>query len=307
MNKILITGANGFIGRYLFRQLSKTNNVIGIDISSSNVPDIVKIDISNVSILNEFIYHGEPDIIIHTGAIKSLEECEGNRSLSWKTNVNSTEVIANYANKHNKKVIYISSDVVFDGETGNYKENDFPCPINWYGATKVASENILRRISNYAICRTALVFGQIDIDYQQLLAEEIKNEVLKNQTLFVHYAISRLSANLPLFTTDEYQCNPTPINVLSKMIEKIITLDSIGIFHTAGSDQISRKEFVYKIANKFGLDSSLIKINDSKISSIRPKNITLNTESTYTQLGISKEEGSIDYALSNIPFIHNNV
>ena len=101
MKKILITGSNGFIGRYLYKDLMVDNRVVGIDIKNNITTETLIVDISNPEKLNESLVKHSPEIIIHTGAIKNLEECETNKSTSWRTNVNSTVKIAEYAKENN--------------------------------------------------------------------------------------------------------------------------------------------------------------------------------------------------------------
>ncbi|EKD53598.1 MAG: dTDP-4-dehydrorhamnose reductase (RfbD-2) [uncultured bacterium] len=300
MIKILITGSNGFIGRHLYRNFQTNYELLGLDLKNDIVTNTKILDCSDLGLLTKELNNFKPDVIIHTAAIKQLELCEEHRAFSWKVNVNSTETIAKYSKESGAKVIYISSDVVFDGETGDYEENQPPSPINWYGATKVASENAVRLLPNSAICRTALVIGNIDDDYSQILNNELKNDILQNQTLFVQYTARRLKMGFPVYISSAYMSNPTSVLLLTSMISKITQNNLSGIFHTVGSTAISRLDFARLVARIYGLNSSLIITDDSKISTIRPKDITLSFKSTYDRLDLSEKDGSLELAVSKI-------
>lgn len=294
MNKMLITGSSGFIGSYIenFFASKKLFNVIGIDIKEEGER---KIDVADTREFHGFLKEIKPNIIIHCAAIKNLEKCESDKERSFEVNTLSTETIRDYCLKNNEcHVIYISSDVVFDGEKGNYTTSDSAAPVNWYGKTKLFSEIILRNIGKSTILRTALVIGELNKDYRQMLKDEIHNNVLKNQTLLPFYVKERLKLGKSISLPSDIISNPTPVSLIAEGIVKIIRKEVFGLFHLAGSTAISRYDFAKHIALRFGLDDNLIKDNKWMISKIRPKDISLNVEKSYKKIGLKLEKWGID-------------
>lgn len=301
MRKILITGANGYIGSFIKDHLKVDNSqIIGIDISIDRDPNLIKLDISNGSKLKKFVDKIQPNFIIHCAGIKDLDECENNKIAAFSTNVLSTEVLGSYSRKNNCKFIYISSDVIFNGENGNYKIEDLPSPLNWYGKLKVFSEIIIRDLPSYAILRTALVIGPISDNYKKLLNLELNNDYLKNQTLLPHYILKKLRNNQGLRLPDQIISNPTPVELLVKAIANVITKDINGTFHTAGNQSISRYAFANLIADIFSLNTELIEIDNTNISLLRPKNISMEVLNSYKSLGLNKKDWDLNKYLLSI-------
>lgn len=145
MNKILLFGGSGKLGA----ELKKTINCIS--------PSHSEVDITDFKILNNFIKKNRLDIIIHAAALVGAKECEENKELAYKTNVEGTYNITKICQKEKIKLVYISTDTVFDGEKGNYKEEDIPNPINYYSLTKLLGECFVKMLDNYLIIRTSFI------------------------------------------------------------------------------------------------------------------------------------------------------
>lgn len=298
--KILITGANGFVGNSLLKSFKREGFlVVGLDLSNKNGKDINICNVADSDSLIKELESFQPDIIIHCAAIKNLPECEENKELSFRCNVLSTEYIVQYAKQNRTKLIYISSDVVFDGKEGNYSTSSPVRPINWYGKTKCFSELLVQQLENFAICRTALIIGNLNKFYKQILNSELNNEVLINQTVLPQYIYNKLFNDKTVTLQDEIISNPTPIELLIKFIFQIIKEDRVGIFNTAGPNSVSRYEFGRIIATNFKLNSNLILKDSRKISPLRPKNISLETKQTFSILGINPEDWQLEDYLSN--------
>lgn len=302
MKRIIITGSAGYIGKHLYKSLSRENEVVGIDIVKSNTTDEM-IDVTNSKQLRDFLEINDCEIIIHTGAIKDLSGCEDNKIRAWETNVASTNTIVQHSSgKKNIKIVYISSDVVFDGAKGDYLTTDLPNPINWYGQTKLQSELLLRQLENYAICRTALVIGDLEGQYITNLKNELDHNVLKNQTLLPHYVFQRLSKGKHVNFPKGIISSPTHVNLIVAGISKIIDLDSRGLFHLTGSEQISRFDFAIKVAAYGKLNKKLIIADESNISSLRPKNIGMDIKETYSRLELNPKDWDVNSSLNQINF-----
>ena len=138
MPEILITGSSGFLGKNLYSYLCDIHDVIGVSRSDSKTTDI-KMEISSNNIPPKLMKI-HPDIIVHCAALVNADYCEEHKEEAFNANVKSTLNIVKYAIEKNAKMIYISSDYVYDGLYGGYTEQSTPNPINYYGITKVISE-----------------------------------------------------------------------------------------------------------------------------------------------------------------------
>ena len=295
--KILITGGTGFIGSHISPLLQEQ----GFAVSKLDIVGECEYlgDVSNKEFITSVIEDLKPNFVIHCAARKNLPDCEENKLETFQSNVLSTEYIADLSKRIPFKLIYISSDVVFDGKKGNYQITDNINPINWYGKTKVFSESIIHGISDYAICRTALVIGKLNQEYTDLLKQEIESEILVNQTLLPQFIYSRLKSHKAISLPTQYISNPTPVELLEQYIFKIITKNEIGTFHTSGINSVSRFDIANLIAESFSFDKKLIHIDNSVVSNLRPKDISLEVSETMRKLGINPIDWELRSYFSN--------
>ncbi|WKZ27976.1 MAG: SDR family oxidoreductase [Candidatus Dojkabacteria bacterium] len=294
--RVLITGGTGFIGSHISLQLQEQGyKVARLDIAGECE---YLGDASNKEFITSVIEDFKPNVVLHCAARKNLPDCEENKLETFQSNVLSTEYIVELSKKIPFKLIYISSDVVFDGKKGNYHIKDNVNPINWYGKTKVFSEAIIQGASDYAICRTALVIGKLNQEYSDLLEQEIESKVLVNQTLLPQYIYHRLKNEKVINLPTEYISNPTPIELLGQYILNIIKKDAIGIFHTSGVDAVSRYDIAHLIAQAFSFNNDLIHIDNTVVSILRPKNISMEVNETMSILDINPEDWRLNKYLN---------
>jgi dTDP-4-dehydrorhamnose reductase len=182
----------------------------------------------------------EPQYIVLTAAMTNVDLCETDRDSAWKANALGPRNVALAARDIGAKLIYISTDYVFDGEKGMYCEGDPTSPINYYGDSKLAGELFVQEIlEDYAITRTSVLYGW--------------NPLRLN---FVTWAIQEMKDGNKINIVNDQYNSPTLSSNLADMI--LCLRDETGIFHTAGSERINRYDFSLKIARAFGLDESLI-------------------------------------------------
>ena len=149
MNKrILITGATGQLGRSVVEELQPHFNILStaqkIPVETLTACPVVEMDISNKSIVQQVVSKYEPDVLIHLAAMTNVDGCEREKEKAWNINVKGTEHLLQAISGSETRIIFISTDYVFDGENGPYGVDAKPSPINYYGKSKLAAENAIR-------------------------------------------------------------------------------------------------------------------------------------------------------------------
>ena len=236
---ILITGSLGYFGSLLTIHLKKSFNVYGVDIKESNGTNHIKCDlVSNEQVykLSKSLY---PDVIIHSAGLKDINYCEHNPAVATKINVGTTKNLID--NFPLSKIIYISTDYVFDGDKGNYAESDIANPKTVYGKTKLKAEKLFfndKELNNFNIFRTSAIYD--------------------NNSMFINYLTKELECGNSVSCYDNVKYSPTWINDFVSVLKKIINEDiDKKVLHVCG-DSITRYEFALNYAKLAGFDSELV-------------------------------------------------
>ena len=277
MKKILVTGANGQLGRAIMVALSQKHEVLGTKIENEEIanPDLplIQMDITNKAEVQSGISQFNPDIIINTAAYTNVDRSEIEKDLSKSINVGGIENLINASSKETK-MIHISSDYVFDGENGPYSEEDAVCPTSYYGETKLWGEAAVRKSNlNYLIFRPNVLYQSTTYD----------------QASFFAWVYSSLSNERRINVVTDQTSNPTWVISFVDAIEKCISRDLHGIYHFGSSDYISRFDFAILIADIFQFDPSLISpilTKDLKQLAPRPRHSGLKTDKICQELNI---------------------
>lgn len=251
---ILITGAKGQLGRELSALLDERNlPFIGIDRE--------ELDITDKSAVDCFFNENKPKIVYHCAAYTAVDPAEDEgKELNWLVNVDGTKNIAEAAEKLGAKVIYISTDYVFDGENQDmYKENHEVNPQNEYGKAKLAGEEVVREaVSNYYIIRTSWVFGKYG-----------KNFV---------FTMKNLAENKPKLTVvDDQFGRPTWTRTLAEFMTYAIDNNiEYGTYHLSNDESCSWYEFAEEILK--AEDVVVEPVNSSQFpqKAVRPKYSIMN-------------------------------
>jgi dTDP-4-dehydrorhamnose reductase len=250
MNKILITGANGFLGYYLTELLWETGyTVIASGRGKSRLPFLgdryqyVSFDFTQKEEVDKAIAIHQPAIVVHCGAISKPDECERDRENAFQTNVAATIHILNACERIGARFIFLSTDFVFDGNKGMYTEEEERKAVNYYGQTKILAEDeVMQYPYPWLIVRTVLVYGKPIASRDNLLTVVAKAlEKGKQLTIFA----------------DQVR-TPTYVEDLAAGILRIIEKQATGIFHLSGNDILSPYQMAIAVAHYLNLDDSLI-------------------------------------------------
>ncbi len=250
--KILITGANGFLGFYLVEQLLQKNySVIATGKGGCRLPfsHHAKFEYQSMDFTDPFSVHDvfervKPDVVVHTGAMSKPDECELDQMQAYLVNVEGTVQLLINSADIKSFFVYVSTDFVFDGEKGMYTEDDIPSPVNYYGRTKLEAEEAVKEYEHdWAIGRTVLVYGKNHSGHSNIL-KIVKEKLEKGDGYSV---------------VDDQVRTPTYVGDLAGGIISIIEKRASGIFHLSGRDILTPYQMAIKTAELLKLDSSLIK------------------------------------------------
>ncbi len=236
--KILGTGLSGLVGSKVVELLNGSHEF-----------EFSDTDITDKEAIGEKINNSNASVVLHLAAKTDVDGCEKDKILgvngdAWKINVEGTRHIAEACEKSNKKLIYISTDFVFDGEKESaYSEEDKPNPVNWYATTKYEGEKIVQNSKlTWIIARLAYPYG----------ANFQKKDFVRN-------LISLFENKEPLSMVTDHIMTPTFIDDIAFALDKLLKNDSRGIVHVVGSSFVSPYEAAMKVAEVFNFDKTLIK------------------------------------------------
>lgn len=254
---ILVTGSNGQLGFDVIRELKNRK----IDCIGTIRSDF---DLTNYEDTEKFILKIKPECIIHCAAYTNVNKAEDEKELCYKVNVDGTENIAKVCRKLNAKMIYISTDYVFDGrKDGQYEVNDTPNPLSVYGKSKYEGElKVKENLDEYFIVRTSWVFGSHGNNFVKTMLK------LGKEKESIDVVCDQIGS--PTYTVD-----------LARLLCDMVLSDKYGIYHASNEGFCSWAEFAEEIMKQADLKCKInyIKSNEYKSKVVRPLDSRLSKKS----------------------------
>lgn len=248
--RILVTGANGLLGQKLVTLLSamQGTELIATGRGANRNPPgsyrYLSADLTQAQAVSDLLNAAQPEAIIHSAAMTQVDECELNQNACYQTNAIATENLLNAAAPYQPFFLYVSTDFVFDGLAGPYKESDHPHPVSYYGESKLMAEQLVSGSGlKCAIARTVLVYGVAHDPSRSNIVLWVKKSLENNQAIRV--------------VTDQWR-TPTLAEDLAYGCWLIVQKQKPGVFHLSGSEGMSPYELALKVANFFELEPSLV-------------------------------------------------
>ncbi|MFQ5568585.1 MAG: dTDP-4-dehydrorhamnose reductase [Rhodothermales bacterium] len=293
--RVLITGANGMLGQELVTLMSRFPHYDVLATGRNGTPRFkgascgyAPLDITACDDVRRLFQDFTPSVVINCAAMTQVDRCEEDKEACWKINAEAVEHLARQCRTGGTRLVQVSTDFVFDGENGPYREGDRPSPVNFYGKAKLAAENAAREagLDEWAIARTVLVYGTGEALPRSNIALWIINTLSKGEAIHV--------------VTDQWR-TPTYAPDLAAGIERIVQYGKRGIFHLSGRELISIYDFAHAVAQTFDLDASLIHPTDGtrfKQRAARPPRTGFIILKAETELGYKPR--SIKKALQHL-------
>ena len=278
--KIIILGANGFIGRRILNRLYPSHQVLACSFHPDILPEegyrFETIDMLDYSAMTTLLNDFQPEVIINASALSVVDYCELHPEEAYAMNVTAVKHLAEYSRDHSCRLIHLSTDFVFDGTSSiAYTETDAPNPVNYYGKTKQWSEEVIGQLcTDYAIVRVEVVYGKPLPKQHGNIVHLVKNRLENGQSIRV--------------VSDQFR-SPTWVEDIACAIEQLLSNQHQGIYHICGGETLSVAEIAYRAAKYFNLDTSLIEpITTEAMNEATPR-------PTFTPMSVEKAQQELGY------------
>ncbi|MFH2101558.1 MAG: NAD(P)-dependent oxidoreductase [Candidatus Micrarchaeota archaeon] len=237
----LVIGGSGLVGFEFYRQNHDKN--WHFTYRSKKMKGFIQLDAGDAEAANSLISELKPEVVIVPAAMPHVNRCETEPELAWEQNVGILKNVLEPMKALDKsKIVFFSTDYLFDGKDGPYPEDAPTNPMNEYGRIKLACEKEIQASGvEHIIARTTGIFGW---EYQR-----------KN---FFYRLFDTLTAGKELVVPDDQYANPTYVKDLASAINSLLEKGASGVFNVSGPDYLNRLQLSNKMADAFGLDKSLI-------------------------------------------------
>ena len=248
--RVLIIGASGFIGHYLQRRLTQNPSFEVTSTYNARAPEGIdnswhSLDITDYHRLQQTFQEVRPDVVVLLAAIADVKTAEMGQANATRVNVDGARQVARLCTLHKARLIFLSSEYVFRGDRGNYKEDDEPDPNTHYGRTKWQAElAVADEASRWSIIRTSVVYGW-PITGRRNLATVILDRLKSGET----YGGDTGTYRTPIY-----------VEHLTDGIMQLVKSYHSGTFHIAGPDWMNMYQFGRAVAKVSGLDKNLITV-----------------------------------------------
>ena len=284
MTRWLVTGVTGLLGSNAALELMQANEVVGASRRAPHSAPIsgVEVDLSIALERAGLVARVGAEVVLHAAAISSIEEAERNPDLAWELNVQASADLAAQAAASGSSFIYISTDAVFDGEAGPYREDALPSPTSEYGRTKLAGERAVLEANPAALVARVNFYGWSPSGSRSL-AEFFHTRLARGETVrgFTDTIVSTL--------------------YVTQLVEALVSLISAGasdVVHVVSSESTSKFDFGRRLAVGFGFDPELVEpaLSTDVLSVKRGSKLALNTDRAANILGfeLAGQQSGID-------------
>lgn len=269
MKKLLVTGASGLLGGHIFLKAQKNFESVGTHWNNSpnnKTGNWHQIDLTDKQNVKSFLAEFQPDVIIHSAANSNLDQCENDQESAYKTNVAATKWLAEYSGENGVRLIFVSSDMVFDGNRGMYFEDDPIFPLAYYGQSKVDAEKAVKEMDeNFVIARSALIYGR-PVTGGSSFSNWMENNLAQGKEIGLY--------------TDQFR-TPVYVENIADAFLELAENEFCGTIHLGGANRINRFDFGLELCSICGYDKNLLiksSMSDSTPTAPRPRDVSLSTE-----------------------------
>ena len=269
--RILVTGGSGFLGSNLVAVLRNKHDVAytfrGEKMAFRGAQGIF-LDLHSSDGIERVVEQMRPHVIIHCAALTDVDYCELHPDEVKKINVEATRLLLHGGNRLDAHFIFVSTEAVYDGLKGNFREEDSPNPANQYAQTKLNAEKVIQKEGErWFIARTGFEGWRL-------------NEK-RGKPSFFEWLISKFENQKPFNVFEDRLFTPLSIYNFISILDEVIDRRIEGLFNVEGREAMSYLDFAEETARVFGYDSTLIRpipMDSFSASAFRPKNTSLNID-----------------------------
>ncbi len=276
MTRILITGGSGFLGQNIAPLLAQKHEVFAGYYTSppEGIPASILIDVTRPDLLSRELQALKPDMVVHAASMAKPDECQANPDRARQVIVEGTANVTHACNRLGCRLIFVSTDLVFDGGRGYYTETDPTTGISVYADCKIQAERLVSESTPEAtILRIALLYGRGTAAHPGQIELMLRN----------------WRAGIPCtFFTDQYR-TPLFAPLVADIVEALLRGDFCGILHAGGGERVSRFAFAELVAERVGASRRLIRPGsmwDSQAAAPRGADCSLVSKRLEEELGI---------------------
>jgi dTDP-4-dehydrorhamnose reductase len=273
--RILITGASGLLGLNLALETTRRHTVFGTvnhHTLNTDAFTVIQTDLLAPGAVERLLERTQPEWVIHCAALANLDACEADPLLAQQLNTNLPLKLASYVARSGARLVYVSTDSVFDGLRGDYSEEDIPTPIGVYSRTKLDGELVVAEADSSAIIARVNLFGW-SLTGNRSLAEFFFNNLSLRKRV--------------MGFTDVFFC-PLLANDLAHIFVRMLEENLSGLYHVVSSESLSKYDFGLRLAQRFNLDGDLIdptSVTQSGLKATRSPNLSLRSDKLARALG----------------------
>jgi len=259
--RLLITGASGQLGAYLLRELRDTNEVAagwsGTQAETRFGFPLEPVNLADERQIADAFRHARPTTVIHAAALASVAACHRDPASARTINTHASGCLAELAAEAGARLVFVSTDLVFDGFKGSYAEDDDPSPLSDYGRTKHAGEQAVLRAPGAVVARVSLLYGPTLIGRPAFFDEQV--------------AALRTRTPIRCFV-DEWR-TPLALGTAARALLGLARSDCQGVIHLGGPQRLSRWEMANQLAEALGLDpgGTIIPATRTEVPSPEPR------------------------------------
>lgn len=268
MTRLLLTGASGQLGSYLARELqnsdfevtawsgARTGELFGFALHP--------IDLADAGAVMRAFRDCRPAIVLHVAAMASVADCYRDPDRARRVNVNGSALLAELATQSRRRFVHVSTDLVFDGEKGGYRESDATSPLSRYAQTKVDAEQAVLQHAGTLVVRPSLLFGP----------------TLVGRPTFFDQQLASLRERRPMALFEDEWRTPLSLGTTAAALLALVRSDVTGILHLGGPERLSRLEMGFRLAAGLGLDPTVFSATQRASNPApepRPRDVSLDS------------------------------
>ena len=259
--RVAVTGANGLLGGAAVAELCGKHAILATDLGPSALPSgpyqWADVDLTMAGAIERALADFHPDAVLHAAAMTDVDGCERSPDLAWRINVVGTEAVARACRSMGARLVAVSTDYVFDGSRGDYREDDVPAPRGAYARSKRCGEEAALLLApDAAVARVAATFS---------------GRTGAKRT-FATQVVESLGRGEPVKAFSDQVVSPTLAeNAAEMIVELLLEHDYSGILHTAGAAALSRMEFAERLAARFGLSGAIVPVRTAEVKLLAPR------------------------------------